>query len=101
MRAFQSEGRSEKKVRVLIGTSRIMGQGVTLNRAHRLILMEPSHHAGIEDQNADRVHRLGSKTDRCWFYRMVNQDSTLERVLVEHQRGQTRFQNLVEFADSK
>lgn len=90
---FQGAG----DTRILIGSSPILGQGWTLHRAQRLILMEPSHHAAVEEQNAERVHRLGSKTDRCYFYRMVNEDSSFEKVLVEHQEGQKELARLAEW----
>lgn len=83
--------------RVLIGSAPIIGQGWTLHRAHRLILMEPSHHAAVEEQNAERVHRLGSKTDRCWFYRLVNRDSAFEKILAAHQNDQRRLSRMAEW----
>jgi SNF2 family DNA or RNA helicase len=89
-----------RRFRVMVGASRILGQGVTLTRAHRLILMEPSHHAAVEAQNADRTHRLGSMTDRCRFYRFLNPDSRLERMLVLAQQGQRSLHHAVEWMDA-
>jgi len=83
--------------RVLVGVAQILGQGLTLNRAHRLVLMEPSLHAGVEKQIADRVHRLGSQTDRCSFYRLINPDSALEELLVSLQDGQLHHEHLAEW----
>jgi SNF2 family DNA or RNA helicase len=83
--------------RVLVGSSRLLGQGVTLNKANRLVLMEPGRHAGVEAQIADRVHRIGSRTDRCWFYRLINSASTLERLLVDDQEGQVQQQLLIDW----
>lgn len=59
--------------------------------------MEPSHHAAVEAQNADRIHRLGSQTDKCRFYRFVNPDSSVEHFLVEAQKRQCDLQNGVEW----
>ncbi len=75
-------------IRVLIGTTNIMGQGYTLNKANRLVLMEPNPHAAVEAQIADRVHRLGSRTDRCWFYRLIAPESELEKGIVQDQKLQ-------------
>lgn len=82
---------------VLVGSSRILGQGLTLNKANRLVLMEPNWHAGVEAQIADRVHRIGSRTDRCWFYRLINPVSTLERLLVDSQEGQVQQQLIIDW----
>lgn len=74
---------NDPPIRVLVGSTRILGQGLTLNKANRLVLMEPSWHAAVEAQLADRVYRIGSRTDRCWFYRLVNPESSLERLLIK------------------
>ncbi|OAP60172.1 hypothetical protein AYL99_05174 [Fonsecaea erecta] len=86
--------------RVMIGTSQVLGQGLTLTRAHRGILVEPSHHAAVEAQNADRTHRLGSRTDKCRFYRLVNPASRIERFLIESQVLQRDLQNSVEWMEA-
>jgi hypothetical protein len=78
--------------RVLTGTTAILGQGITLNKAYRLVLMEPDQNAAVEDQVADRIHRIGSESDRCCFYRFCNPDSALERLLIRSQGNQTRLQ---------
>ncbi|ETI26604.1 hypothetical protein G647_10418 [Cladophialophora carrionii CBS 160.54] len=83
--------------RVIIGTSQIIGQGLTLTRSHRTILMEPSRHAAVEAQNADRTHRLGSQTDKCRFYRFVNPASGIERFLVESQERQRDLHHGIEW----
>ncbi|KAL2424154.1 hypothetical protein ABEF95_003171 [Exophiala dermatitidis] len=93
---FQDSIYTSSSIRILIGTSAILGQGVTLNRAHRVVLMEPSRHGSVEDQNADRVHRLGIKSDRCFVYRLVNQQSQVETLLVESQTHESRIRRLVE-----
>jgi hypothetical protein len=95
---FQSplKGDTPRRFRVLIGTSQILGQGVTLNRAHRLILMEPCYHAAVEAQVADRVHRLGSMTDKCWYYRFINTESELEELMISCQDNQERVRVLAE-----
>jgi SNF2 family DNA or RNA helicase len=36
-----------------------LGQGLTLNEANRLVLVEPGWHASVEARIADRVHRIG------------------------------------------
>lgn len=59
--------------------------------------MEPGRHAGVEAQIADRVHRIGSRTGRCWFYQLINPASTPERLLIDDQEGQVQQQQLVDW----
>jgi len=94
--ADRIEGTGVEPCRILIGTSRILGQGITLNRAFRLVLTEPNRHAAVEAQIAKRVHRIGSNTDRCWIYRLTNPASRVEEMIVADQRNQLRIQSLAE-----
>jgi hypothetical protein len=48
--------------RVLVGSSRLLGQGVTLNKANRLVLMEPGWHAGVKSGSSSTSSR---NVDRC------------------------------------
>lgn len=107
VRAFQNNRRGASEAppsahqvrpfRILIGSTRLIGQGVTLNKANRLVLMEPGWHAEVEAQIADRVHRIGSRSDRCWFYRLINPLSSLERFLVQDQERQSHQQQLIDW----
>ena len=65
-----------------------MGQGYTLHKAHRLVLMEPNAHAAVEAQNGERIHRFGSETDRCRVYRLIAPDSALEQSIIDDQKLQ-------------
>ncbi|EXJ56615.1 hypothetical protein A1O7_06959 [Cladophialophora yegresii CBS 114405] len=85
----------EHRPRVLIGTVDVLGFGVTLGKSARLVLMEPSHHRAVEAQAAKRVNRIGSRSDRCCFYRLTNPDSAVEKLLVASQDRQARFGDLV------
>ncbi|KAJ4523713.1 hypothetical protein HRR83_000360 [Exophiala dermatitidis] len=87
--AFQAEA-GTTPFQVLIGTTTLMGAGLTLHRACRMVLMEPSLHATVEDQVGDRVHRIGSRSDRCWLYRLINPDSEKEAQLVKDQLNQVK-----------
>jgi len=84
-------------LRVLVGTTNLMGQGYTLHKASRLVLMEPNPHAAVEAQIADRVHRLGSRTDRSWFYRLIAPESALEKGIVEDHELQVEESHMAEY----
>lgn len=92
--ASRGDRESNFRCRVLVGSTNVLGQGITLNRANRLVLMEPLLHSSVEDQVAKRIHRIGSRTDRSWFYRLVNSASSVERLLVADQDEQRRYQIL-------
>lgn len=85
---------SEVECRVLVGSTRILGQGVTLHRAFRLVLMEPNRHAAVEAQVSKRIHRIGSQADRCWIYRLINPDSRIESMLLLDHTHQLRNEHL-------
>lgn len=91
------KGLDEDRLRVLVGTSDIMGQGVTLTAAHRLVFMEASSHASVEAQGSDRIHRLGSVTDVCRVYRLINRDSDWELDLVRDHDRQIQRQTSIEW----
>lgn len=82
--------------RILVGSTRILGQGLTLNRAFRLVLMEPNRHVAVEEQIYKRVHRIGSNTDRCYVYRLVNPASRIEEMLVKDHLNQLRNEFLAQ-----
>ncbi|OAP53887.1 hypothetical protein AYL99_11909 [Fonsecaea erecta] len=81
LRRFLSVWRTRRRAVPVPG--RVLGQGLTLTRAHRGILVEPSHYTAVEAQNADRIHRLRCRTDKRRFYRLVNPEWRIERFLIE------------------
>ena len=87
---------AEVPIRVVVGTTRILGVGLTLHKAFRLVLMEPSYSLGAEMQLAKRIHRIGVATDRCWFYRLHNPMSSLERSIMDDSKTQQRYQRAIE-----
>lgn len=84
----------EVECRVLVGSTRILGQGITLHRAFRLVLMEPSRHAAVEAQASKRIHRIGTEADKCWIYRLINPSSRIEALLVLDQKSQRNNEHL-------
>lgn len=87
-------------IRIIVGTTRIIGQGLNLNRACRIVLMEPQRSSAIENQASTRIHRIGSLTDKCWVYRLHNPASELERTLMQdHKSEQFRESVALWFTD--
>lgn len=82
-------------LRVIVGTRPILGQGITLCKAIRGIIMEPGKSHAIEENIRKRWHRIGSVSDRCWSYRLYNPESKIEEVFIANQRGQKEFHDSI------
>ena len=59
---------------VMICTAQKMGTGFTLNRASYAIFVDTSFVHGIQEQNEDRIHRIGSKQP-VFIYRLWCNDT--------------------------
>lgn len=73
---------------VLLVSLRAGGVGLNLTAADSVFIMDPWWNPAVEDQAADRAHRIGQ--DRPVFvYRLVARDTVEERILAlqEHKRG--------------
>ncbi|MCG8587659.1 MAG: SWF/SNF helicase family protein, partial [Proteobacteria bacterium] len=73
---------------VLLISLRAGGTGLNLTAADHVYLLDPWWNPAVEDQAADRAHRIGQ--DRPVFvYRLVAAETVEERILTlqEHKRG--------------
>jgi SNF2 family DNA or RNA helicase len=73
---------------VMLVSLKAGGTGLNLVAADHVFLLDPWWNPAVEDQAADRAHRIGQ--DRpVMVYRMVAKDTVEERILVlqEHKRG--------------
>ena len=81
---FQSEGGPP----VMLVSLKAGGTGLNLTAADHVFLLDPWWNPAVEDQAADRAHRIGQ--DRpVMVYRMVAKDTVEERILAlqERKRG--------------
>lgn len=60
------------------------GTGLNLTAANYVILLDPWWNPAVENQAADRVHRIGQKNP-VTVYRLIAADTVEERVLDLHQ----------------
>jgi SNF2 family DNA or RNA helicase len=61
------------------------GTGINLTAADHVFLLDPWWNPAVEDQAADRAHRIGQ--DRpVMVYRMVAKDTVEERILALQER---------------
>jgi superfamily II DNA or RNA helicase len=73
---------------VLLVSLRAGGTGLNLTAADSVFILDPWWNPAVEDQAADRAHRIGH--DRPVFvYRVIARDTVEERILAlqEHKRG--------------
>lgn len=76
---------------VIIGTTGIMGTGMTLTRATTLVLLEPDYTLGKEKQAYSRNYRIGQ--DRpTHAYRLVSTNSRMEQLILNKQKKRALMQ---------
>jgi SNF2 family DNA or RNA helicase len=81
VRAFQDEGGPP----VLLISLKAGGTGLNLTAADHIFLLDPWWNPAVEDQAADRAHRIG-QTQPVMVYRLVAADTVEERILALQQR---------------
>jgi SNF2 family DNA or RNA helicase len=74
--AFQSEGGPP----VLLLSLKAGGTGLNLTAADHVFLLDPWWNPAVEDQAADRAHRIGQDKP-VFVYRLVAKDTVEERIL--------------------
>jgi SNF2 family DNA or RNA helicase len=64
------------------------GLGLNLTAADHVFILDPWWNPAVEDQAADRAHRIGQERP-VMIYRLVAQDTVEQRVLAlqQHKRG--------------
>ncbi|KAG4441047.1 hypothetical protein IFR05_003455 [Cadophora sp. M221] len=84
-----AEGSEKKKnkseVRILIGLTRALGVGLQLQKACHVVLMEPDYEFVNELQAYGRVHRIGQKNPFSRSYRLIDEGSDIERLILKRQ----------------
>lgn len=71
---------NDKRHRVIIGNMDSMGTGLTLTKAPRVVVVEPSWVSGINEQAEDRIHRMTQK-QFVYIQYLVLRNSLDERIL--------------------
>lgn len=81
VRRFQDEAGPP----IMLVSLRAGGTGLNLTAADHVFLLDPWWNPAVEDQAADRAHRLG-QTKPVFIYRVVAQNTVEERILVLQER---------------
>jgi SNF2 family DNA or RNA helicase len=92
--AFQDEAGPP----IMLVSLRAGGIGLNLTAADHIFLLDPWWNPAVEDQAADRAHRLG-QTRPVLVYRLVAQDTVEERILALQERKRMLADAALEGAD--
>lgn len=88
---FQSDDGPE----VMLLSLKAGGTGLTLTRADHVFLLDPWWNPAVEDQAADRIHRIG-QTHPVLVHRLVAKDSVEERILELQKRKRALAEAAIE-----
>ncbi len=75
------------------------GMGLNLTAANYVILLDPWWNPAVENQAADRVHRIGQKNP-VTVYRLIASDTVEERVIDLHREKQAMVEDVLDGASS-
>jgi superfamily II DNA or RNA helicase len=83
---------------IMLVSLRAGGTGLNLTAADHIFLLDPWWNPAVEDQAADRAHRLG-QTRPVLVHRLVAQDTVEERILALQERKRILADAALEGAD--
>lgn len=74
------------------------GVGITLTAADQIFLMDPWWNPAVEEQAADRAHRIGQKNP-VLVHRLIARDTVEERLLMMQERKASVARSILEGAE--
>ena len=86
---------SDPSVRCLLMSLRAGGEGLNLQQANRIFVLEPWWNPAVENQAIQRAHRIG-QTRVVRATRFVTKDSIEERMFELQEKKQLVFEGTVE-----
>ncbi|KAI9750294.1 MAG: hypothetical protein M4579_006527 [Chaenotheca gracillima] len=93
-----AEHRTDTRLKVnptiLVGTTGLMGIGMTLTRAFRSVLMEPDWVLKTENQAQARIRRIGQKNEPVYWYRLLTRGDETEKAILQRQDLRLHFRDL-------
>jgi len=82
---------NSERAPVMLVSLKAGGTGLNLTAADHVFLMDPWWNPAVEDQAADRAHRIG-QTRPVMVHRLVARETVEERILELHARKRALFQ---------
>jgi superfamily II DNA or RNA helicase len=79
---------------VMLVSLKAGGSGLNLTAADHIFLLDPWWNPAVEDQAADRAHRIG-QTRNVMVHRLVSENTVEERILELHERKRALFEATV------
>lgn len=76
---------------VVVGTTGILGCGLSCTRAFRVILMEPDYKLSAENQAFAQVWRIGQWNAAVCVYRLHTKDLALDNLSMNRQERRQQF----------
>lgn len=76
---------TDDNIPIFLSSLKAGGTGLNLTEADHVFLVDPWWNPAVEDQAADRAHRIG-QTKSVIVYKMVTKDTVEERILVLQDR---------------
>ena len=70
---------------IFLSSLKAGGTGLNLTEADHVFIMDPWWNPAVEDQAADRAHRIG-QTNPVMVYRLVSEETVEERILILQER---------------
>ena len=84
---------------VLLVSLRAGGTGLNLTAADHVYLLDPWWNPAVEDQAADRTHRIGQERP-VFVHRLIAEDTVEEKILDMHARKRALADSVIEGAQS-
>lgn len=82
-------------IQFLVGTTFMLSKGLQLTRAGHVVLMEPDHEFFRELQGYARVNRIGQKNPWTFSYRLMDDGSKVEKLILDSQKERDEFHGKV------
>ena len=94
-KAIVEEFQSPHGPSVMLISLKAGGTGLTLTAADHVFIMDPWWNPAIEDQAADRTHRIGQKNP-VWVHRLIAQNTIEEKIHALQKAKAQLSQNILE-----
>ncbi len=86
---------SPLRPQILVGTTGVLGTGLNLPQAFRMVITEPDYLNRVEKQAKARIRRASQKNPRTTAYLLCDTTLKIEKAIYDRRRGRALFQENV------